>query len=247
MMTFSLSALLKNQALEGSSGRRKRFAHDQAIVMPPRIKNEAFWAFCQGEVNTFGGKMSAYLPRCNTVDVADAVIKQAADQSSAGVAKEPGRMPERLLGLFIKHGHDDGESRGDGRFSDAEEEACDEEASGIVTDGREHEDGSPHQTLSQESVGDILRTVKSRHSHGHGDGLAYPPANHQDGRRVRRGEVAKVVYAAGPGILLAREAKVFAEAHDGGGTESRLVKVLEKVADSHDGQQAEGRWTTISS
>ena len=55
-------------------------------------------------------------------------------------------MSERLLGLFIKHGNNDCQSRGDGCLGDAEEESRREEASSIVTNGREHENGNPHKT-----------------------------------------------------------------------------------------------------
>lgn len=104
-----------------------------------------------------------------------------------------------------------------------------------MTDGCEHEDGTPHKT-ARGQFGNA-RTMKP-HSHGHGDCLADSPTNHHDSRGVRSGEVAKVVYAAGPGILLAREMKVLAKAQDCCGTKSRLVEILKKVAHSHDGQQA---------
>lgn len=73
----------------------------------------------------------------------DSVGSQTAGNTCDGVAREPCRVPERLLGALIPHCHDGGETGGNGRLANAQEEAEGEQVGSLGGYGCQHQHHAP--------------------------------------------------------------------------------------------------------
>lgn len=92
---------------------------------------------------------SPYLPRSDAVNMANSIVEERAEHARTGIAQEPGSVAERLLLSFIPHGDDDGKTRRNRCFGNAEEDAGGEQAGCIVAGRCEHEDSTPDKTVEE--------------------------------------------------------------------------------------------------
>ncbi len=142
------------------------------------------------------------------------VVDDGRDQQGAAAEGVPDAGSHHLLVLGVPHAHDQHEDGADTGLDDAEEEAVGEDA-GVAGAGRggEHDDG-PHD----------------------GEGRAHAlgvEALGQQGARVHAGDVTEVEDERHPGVRVAlRQAKIRAQAEDGGLAEQALIVVLDGIGEA---------------
>lgn len=147
-----------------------------------------------------------------------AIGHEAAEDLAPAVETEPDAGPGALLLDGVPLGGEQGEAGGDGGLEDAQEEAHRHGAGEVVGGGHAAQDQAPHDDVE-------------------GGPLAEGQALQQAVGRVLPEEVAKVEHGGDPAVLLAVEAQVGLEAHDGGVGDGGLVEVVEAVDEAQERHQ----------